>query len=194
MTGRPRCTSLGCDLRTPPSNCARAGTDRYPQALALPVSNALASIAGWYDRIFAWDPMNATIRGFSRRRSAELGQRAANAAIRASYWVHATQDASLNISHESAADDGCARLYRRPANTSTISAGAITLAEGITLTSVTVDYWPVNDLNAAQVLVTGIDGTAETHSPHWTRPRWRTARTSFASAARIALATWSPAG
>lgn len=133
----------------------------YPQALALPVSNALASIEGRYDRVFAWDPMNADNPwDFEASGAPNWANQLQTLRAGRGYWIHATQDAVLNIATPSLPPSmSVPGFIGGPANTSTISGQVpITLAAGITLTSVTVDYWPVNDLSAAQVLVTGIDG------------------------------------
>jgi RHS repeat-associated protein len=132
----------------------------YPLAMALPVSDALASIEGRYDRVFAWDPADAddpwaffapSVPNWANDlKMMKPGQ---------GYWVHATEGTSLVSSMPSTPPMEVPGFIAGPENRSTVSGQVpITLAEGTSLQLVTVDYWPANDVNAVQVLVTGVEG------------------------------------
>lgn len=133
----------------------------YPQAMALPLKGAFQSIEGQYDRVFAWDPTNVEDPwAFFDVDAPEWANYLRTLRPGSGYWVHATEDTTLIVTKPVIPPEmdipGC---IEEPANLSAVSGMVeIVLDEDVTLYGVTVDYWPVNDLDAYEVLVTGIDG------------------------------------
>jgi RHS repeat-associated protein len=131
----------------------------YPVGLALPVPGALSSIDGKYDRVFGWDAMDVAdpwayydvgVPNWANDlQMLEPGR---------GYWVHATQDANLIVTPPATPPEmdipGCIASPEVRARVS--ERVPVVLKEGPVLRSVMVDYWPVNDLNAVQVLSTAV--------------------------------------
>jgi RHS repeat-associated protein len=132
----------------------------YPQVMALPVEGALASISGRYDRVFGWDEMDMSdpwafydvgAPGWANDVQVLKPGRG--------YWVHATQESTLVITPPVIPPEmevpGC---IASPGIRSRVSGQVpITLTTETQLRQVMVDYWPVNDLEAVEVLATALE-------------------------------------
>ena len=134
----------------------------YPLAMAMPVQGALSSIEGRYDRVFGWDPTDTddpwdfyavgAPAWANYLRLMRSGQ---------GYWMHATEEVALVLTPPQIPPEmqvpGC---INRPIVGDTVSGQVdIVLRESVSLQSATVDYWPAHDLEAAEVLTTGLDVT-----------------------------------
>jgi RHS repeat-associated protein len=133
----------------------------YPQAMALPLAGAFRSIEGKYDRVFAWDLTDVDDPWtFHDVEAPSWANYLRTVKPGWGYWVHATEDTTLVVTKPITPPEmdvpGC---IAEPTNLSTVSGQVnVVLDEDVTLYGVTVDYWPVNDLDAYEVLATGMDG------------------------------------
>ncbi len=135
----------------------------YPLGMALPLEGALQTIEGKYDRVFAWDPTDVDDPwAFNDTEAPDWANYLRMLRPGSGYWIHATEDTTLIVTPPVIPPEmdvpGC---IASPTNLSTVSGQVdVKLDADTSLRGVTVDYWPVNDLDAYEILSTGIDAAA----------------------------------